>query len=70
MKNFLILIVIFMAILGPSAVIAVIGYSSIKALGRNPFAAPKILAAMVIALIFSGAVSVIGMLILFQLFGR
>ena len=56
-------------IMGPSAVIGIIAYSSIRALGRNPSAAPKILLAMIIALIFSEAVAVISLLVLFQLFG-
>ena len=42
-RNFIVLLVIVVTILGPSAVIAVIGYASIRALGRNPSAAPKIL---------------------------
>ena len=60
----------FVTILGPSAVIGAIGYSSIRALGRNPSAAPKILLAMIIALIFAEAIAVIALLVLFQLFGR
>ena len=69
-RNFIILLVLFAAILGPSAVIATIGYASIKALGRNPSAAPKILPAMIVSLIFAEAVAIIGLLVLFQLFGR
>mgnify|MGYP000845591131 FL=1 len=60
----------FVTIIGPSAVIAAIGYASIRALGRNPSAAGKILQAMIIALIFAEAIAVIALLILFQLFGR
>ncbi|MFH1199357.1 MAG: hypothetical protein V1650_04295 [Candidatus Omnitrophota bacterium] len=70
MRNFIIILVMLVTILGPSAVIASIGYASIKALGRNPSAAPKIMIAMIIALIFSEAIAVIALLILFQLFGR
>ncbi len=69
MRNIIILLVLFAAILGPSIVIAVIGYASIRALGRNPSAAPKVLPAMIVALIFAEAASIIGMLVLFQLFG-
>jgi len=57
-------------ILGPSAVIAAIGYASIRALGRNPSAAPKILLAMIIALIFAESIAVVALLVLFQLFGK
>ena len=70
MRNFIIIIVMFVTILGPSGVIAAISYSSIRALGRNPSAAPKILLAMIIGLIFAEAIAVIALLILFQLFGR
>ena len=69
MQNFLIALVMFVTIIGPSAVIAAIGYASIRALGRNPSAAPKILQAMIVALVFSMAIAVIALLILFQLFG-
>lgn len=60
----------FVTIIGPSGVIATIGYASIRALGRNPSAASKILPAMIISLVFSEAISVIALLILFHLFGR
>ena len=70
MRNFIIFLVMFVTILGPSAVIAAIGYASIRALGRNPSAGNKILQAMVIALVFAESVAIIALLILFQLFGR
>ena len=68
MRNFIIVAIMLVTILGPSAVIAAIGYASIRALGRNPSAAPKILLAMIIALIFAEAIAVVALLILFQLF--
>ena len=70
MRNAIILLVMFMTILGPSAVIVAIGYAAIHALGRNPSSAPKILLAMIIALIFAEAIAVIALLVMFQLFGR
>lgn len=70
MRTFLIIIIMILTILGPSGVIAAIGFSSIKALGRNPSSAPKILMAMIISLIFAEAIAVIALLVLFQLFGR
>jgi len=70
MRNFIIILVMFVTILGPSAVIASIGFASIRALGRNPSSASKILLAMIIALIFAEAIAIIGMLVLFQLFGK
>ncbi len=69
MRNFIIIFVMVVTILGPSAVIAAIGFASVRALGRNPSAAPKILIAMIIALIFAEAIAVIALLVLFQLFG-
>ena len=70
MDNFVIFMVMFVVIIGPSAVIASIGYASIRALGRNPSAAGKILQAMIMSLIFAESIAVIALLILFQLFGR
>lgn len=70
METFAIIVVMLVALVGPSSVIAAIGYASIRALGRNPSAAPKILQAMIIALIFSMGIAIIALLILFQLFGR
>ncbi|MBI4357686.1 MAG: hypothetical protein HY584_00145 [Candidatus Omnitrophica bacterium] len=63
------LVIIFtIAILGPSLILAAGGYASIYALGRNPSAAPKIFTAMIILLLFGAAISIIALLILFQLF--
>ena len=70
MRSFIIFLVMFVTIIGPSAVIASIGYASIQALGRNPSAAGKILQAMIVALVFAEAIAVIALLVLFQLFGR
>ena len=70
MDNFVIAIVLLVTIVGPSAVIASIGYASIRALGRNPSAAPKILQAMIVALVFAEGIAVIALLVMFQIFGR
>ena len=70
MRNLVIILVMFVTILGPSAVIAAIGYASIRALGRNPSAAHKILQAMIISLVFAESIAVIALLVLFQLFGK
>ena len=70
MESFVIFLVMFITIIGPSAVISAIGYASIRALGRNPSAAPKILQAMIVSLLFAESIAVIALLILFQLFGR
>lgn len=70
MDSVIIFLVIVVIIIGPSAVIAAIGFASIRALGRNPSAAPKILQAMIISLVFSESIAVIALLVLFQLFGK
>ncbi|HAS83605.1 MAG TPA: hypothetical protein DCS43_13285 [Verrucomicrobia bacterium] len=70
MESFGVVMILLVAIIGPAAVIAAIGYASIRALGRNPSAAPKILQAMILALVFSEAIAVIALLVLFQIFGR
>ena len=63
------IIIIFMiAIIGPSLILAAGGYASINALGRNPSAAPKIFTAMIILLLFGASISVIALLVLFQLY--
>jgi F0F1-type ATP synthase membrane subunit c/vacuolar-type H+-ATPase subunit K len=60
----------FISVMGPSVVIAVLGYSVIKALSRNPSAASKIFMGMAIMLVFVEAISIVSLLIVFQLFGR
>ena len=69
-ETVLILAVMMVAVMGPSVVIAVLGYAVIKALSRNPSAASKIFMGMVIMLIFVEAISIIAILITFQLFGK
>ncbi|MBI5150395.1 MAG: ATP synthase F0 subunit C [Candidatus Omnitrophica bacterium] len=69
MRNLVILFVMFFTILGPSVVIATIGFASIRALGRNPSASSKILSAMIVSLVFAEAVAIIGLLVLFHIFG-
>lgn len=70
MDNFVLLAVMFMTIAGPSLVIAVIGFASIRALGRNPSASPKILPAMIVSLVFAEAVAIIGLLVFFYVAGK
>ena len=69
MDKELTLITIFsMAIMGPALIIAASGFATIQALGRNPSAAPKIFTAMIILLLFGSAISIIALLVLFQLY--
>jgi F0F1-type ATP synthase membrane subunit c/vacuolar-type H+-ATPase subunit K len=58
------------AVLGPAIVIAVVGFATIKALGRNPSAAPKIYLGVILMLVFAEATSIISLLVIFQLFGQ
>ncbi len=69
-ETFLILTVMFIAVMGPSVVIAVLGYAVIKALSRNPSASSKIFLGMGIMLVFVESISVLAILIVFQLFSR
>lgn len=68
MKDLIVIIIIALATIGPSLVIAAVGFASITALGRNPSASPKIMLAMVLALIFAEAIAVIALLVVFQIF--
>ena len=69
-ESFIIISIMFIAVMGPSVVIATLGYAVIKALGRNPSAASKIFMGMVVLLVFVEAISIVAILIIFQLFGR
>lgn len=68
-EYFLIIGIMLVAVAGPSIVIAVLGHAVIKALARNPSAASKIFMGMVVMLIFVEGLSIVAMLIIFQLFG-
>ncbi len=67
-RGVVIILIFALCILGPSMILASAGYASISALGRNPSAAPKILTAMVLMLVFGFAISIIALLVLFQLY--
>ncbi len=65
---FIVMTVLFIAVMGPAVVIAVLGYAVIKALARNPAAASKIFMGMLVLLVFVEALSIIAILVIFQLF--
>ncbi len=67
-RNLALTLIFSLCILGPAAVMAATGYSSIEALGRNPSAAPKILTAMMLTLLFAEAIAVVAFLVVWQLF--
>ncbi len=68
MQRWTVALILLLATLGPSLVIAVVGYASIKALSRNPSAAPKIQTTMIVSFIFAAAIAVLALLILFHIF--
>lgn len=67
-ETFVIMTLMFIGVIGPSVVIAVLGYAVIKALGRNPSAASKIFIGMSVMLVFVEAIAIISILVIFQLF--
>lgn len=69
-ETFIIIGVMFVVVMGPSVVIGILGHAVIKALARNPSAATKIFMGMIVLLIFVEAISIIAMLILFQIFSK
>ena len=68
MKNIITILIMMIATIGPSLVIAAVGFASIMALGRNPSASPKIMLSMIVALVFAEAIAVIALLVVFQFF--
>lgn len=69
-RNVAVLIIFTFCVLGPCAVFAAASFASITALGRNPASAPKVFTAMIIALVFAQSLSIIAMLIAFQIFTK
>ena len=67
-RNLALTLIFSVCILGPALVMAATGFSSIEALGRNPSAAPKILTAMTLTLLFAEAIAVVAFLVVWQLF--
>ena len=68
LKNFTIALIMFLSTLVPSLIIAVVGQAAIKALGRNPSAAPKIMTALLFAFLFAEGIAVIALVIIYNLF--
>ena len=69
-ETFIIIAIMFVAVIGPSVVIALVGQSVIKALARNPSAASKIFTGMVVLLVFVEAIAIVALLVIFQLFSN
>jgi len=66
--NFTIALVMFLSTLGPSLIIAVVGNAAIRALGRNPAAAPKIMVALMFAFLFAEGIAIIALIMIYNLF--
>ena len=68
MNNLIVIMIMFLATLGPAAVIGLVGFAAVKALSRNPSASPRILLAMLMAFIFAEAIAIMAILLVFGLF--
>lgn len=68
MRNITITLIMVLSTLGPAIVIGLVGYAAVKALGRNPSAAPKIMISMITAFIFAVAIAILALLVVFNLF--
>jgi F0F1-type ATP synthase membrane subunit c/vacuolar-type H+-ATPase subunit K len=68
MATLIIVLIMLTVVMGPSIVIGILGHATIKALGRNPSAASKIFLGTVFLLVFVETISIVAMLVIFQLF--
>jgi F-type H+-transporting ATPase subunit c len=68
MGTFTAVLIMLIATAGPSAVIAAVGFAAVKALGRNPSAAPRIFISMILAFIFAEAIAVVALLAIMNIF--
>ena len=68
MQNITVAIIMLLSTLGPAGVIGIVGYAAVKAVGRNPSAAPRILTSMIIAFLFAETIAIFALLMLYNLF--
>ncbi len=68
MQNFTVVLIMLLSTMGPAAVIGLVGYAAVKAVGRNPSAAPRILLSMIIAFVFAEAIAILALLMVYNLF--
>ncbi len=68
-QNIALILIVICTVLGPAAVIAVLGAASIKALGRNPSAAPKIYTGVILMLVFTEATAILALIVVFHVLG-
>ena len=70
MSTLALILVMFLSTAGPAAVIAFVGYAAVKSVARNPSASAKIFIVMILSFIFSEAIAVLALLILYTLFAK
>jgi len=58
-------LILLLTTLSPAIVIGMVGYSAIKAVGRNPSASSRILLTMIIAFVFAEAIGILAILMLY-----
>jgi len=68
MRTLSLILMLFLTTLGPSLVIAFVGHGAVKALGRNPSAASRILLSMIFSFVFAEAIAIIALLVIYNLF--
>lgn len=67
MQNLTIILILLMSTLGPAIVIGLVGFSAVKAVGRNPSASPRIFVAMIVSFLFAEAIAVMALLMAYNL---
>jgi len=65
-----VILIMLLSTLGPAAVIAIVGFSAVRSVGRNPSASPKIFLVMIISFIFAESIAILAILVTFQIFGK
>ncbi len=68
MRNLTIILIMLLSTLGPAAIVGLVGFAAVRAVGRNPSAAARILLAMIVSFIFAEAIAIIAILMVFSLF--
>ena len=59
---------LFIGVAGPLLVIALVGFESIKALGRNPSASTRIFLSMIFSFAVADSIAIIIMLVIYNIF--
>lgn len=67
MQNLTIILILLMSTLGPAIVVGLVGFSAVKAVGRNPSASPRIFVAMIVSFLFAEAIAVMALLMTYNL---